>query len=311
MQPEFENYVKCGRFLLCELGQRSVFWLGNAGQPIELSESAGVSQVFELTGELALGVDQHWRSYHPDFVAAGSRLGRASGAMGIWNIENGSLERSLVGFHYGEVLGAEFDGHSRILTWGRDYVLRVWNFATGACIQTSPLPLWSDEDDVSYLSASGFRDLTASDRWRYADEEHLPALNVEHIWKPTDCIGQSSFIVSARAAEKQKAPRRWSVSEGGHGWIFGIRDIRDVEAGYSSAMRLADGRLCAGGTTYGTSGYFYVWDGLFELQILHIPPSDNMTLVGEVAPNEIGFAHRTGWNETSGSYEEVQNRFEV
>ena len=133
-----------------------------------------------------------------------------------------------------------------------------------------------------------------SEKQRYVDTRHLPAPDIEIDWITVPGAPQRSFRYVVENRSEQNIVKPWEPSLTEHG-AHRILDVADAEAGYSTWDLLADGRLLGGGTTYGTSGLFYVWDGMYRLRLLIVGRSDcNMHLKGEIAPNTILLENLTG-----------------
>jgi hypothetical protein len=291
----WEKHHERGNFLISWDGAKPAWFAGENAEPIMLKESAGASRFFELGDGTLLGSVNSWRCYQEEFQKAGWRRPLIPGPMSIWNGSTGERILALQGHHFGEVKGAEILEDGRLITWGRDYLLRVWDQESGACKDVIPLPLWPDpHNKKATLSCNMFTQMKPSEKKRYVDTRHLPAPDIEIDWITVPGAPQRSFRYVVENRSEQNIVKPWEPSLTEHG-AHRILDVADAEAGYSTWDLLADGRLLGGGTTYGTSGLFYVWDGMYRLRLLIVGRSDcNMHLKGEIAPNTILLENLTG-----------------
>lgn len=255
---------------------------------VELQNSEDVWRLFDLGNGYALGYDISWKCYLPEFVAAGWKKSPYPYQMSVWDLRTGERTLSLKGLHFGEVKGAELIDSHRLLTWGRDYQARLWDYHTGKSIDVFPLPLASDEKGSALISCDRFGLLSQAQRASFVSEKNLTSPNVQ-IYAMVG-PGQSQLdygrfagsqletesISQQHAQHAERSPVQW------------IEDMQGAEAGYSTVHSMQDGRMILGGCTYGACGYVYIWDGLFDLTIL-LPgrASVNFEIAGEVETNRI------------------------
>jgi hypothetical protein len=204
---------------------------------------------------VALGCDAAWKSYVEDFVEAGWQPGHPASALGLWSLE------------------------------------------TGALLEVLPIPLWSDAEGTAFLSCQDFGAATPEDRGRSAALRDRPAPRVTHTWIVHPGGEQRWLRVdSAGGTPGPAGPRPWLPSpDPCRTFPHHLRDMQGAELGYSTCLLLADGRVMAGGTTYGSSGTLYVRDGLQDLPVIHPGrQSVNFEILGETAPGELATSERMG-----------------
>ena len=293
LQFDHTKHREDGKFLQDWDGEKPAWFVPEfvpeAGEPILLEGSAEMSVFFELEDDIIIGADNGWKCYRDEFRDAGWRRPLTPQPIAIWDARTGSRTRFLQGHHFGEVKGAELLDDGRLITWGRDYLIRVWDRVSGACTDVLPLPLWPDpEKRQALLSCQAFAEIKRSEKQRYVDTRHLPAPDVKIDWivKPGEFQHSYSCVVETRAEQNMVKPWTPNADEPGP---HRIQDLDGAEAGYSTWFIMTDGRLLGGGTTYGTSGIFYVWDGFFGLQsLISGNRGSDLHLLGEVEPNVIG-----------------------
>lgn len=267
-------------------GEKLVVYEDDGGGVTTLKQSSNIHSLFRLNEGSALGCDGGWRN---DLrVGHGSESAQAR-RMAIWDLRTGERLHEIQGSHLGPVLGASILDDERIMTWGRDYLVRTWNRRTGAAFDVQPLPLVlpRDERDPVRLSASSFGELSPSEQHRYVDARHLAAPDIElySMWEPGDSQMKRGAYTGNRQETHRLKPFDWSrytrpreLTE----MVNLVEDMKGAEAGYSSVHRMQDERALLGGTTYGASGIVYVWDGCFDLTLLLLGrASINFTIVGE------------------------------
>tara|TARA_R110000851_G_scaffold70472_1_gene157147 strand:+ start:406 stop:1623 length:1218 start_codon:yes stop_codon:yes gene_type:complete len=297
-QNNYARHSQKGNFLTDPFSEKPIWFVPPSGEPILLEDSAHISTFFELNDGTALGADHHWQCFRQEFLDAGLRRPLVRAPMAIWDLETGRRLYFLNGHHLGAVCGAELLDDTRLLTWGRDYLIRIWHRETFECLEVLPLPLFADPvKQEAILSTREFSKLSRPEKKRYIFERHLPAPDVRIDWIVAPGLPQHHYECLTGTHKDQSIVNRWLPSvdrQGDHG-AHRILDVEGAEAGYSTWKLLTDGRLVGGGTTYGTSGYIYVWDGLYDLRILQpARASINMELSGEVLPNVIEMKELTG-----------------
>lgn len=282
------NRYNRGPFSFSWTSEAAVEYLSPSGQTIVLKDSGHLSDLINLNDGWALGYDRTWQSYQPDFQRAGWLKKQSGTQMGLWNLQTGERQWSFSSGHFGDVVGAERFNNEQLLTWGRDYLARIWNIRTGKLDQVLPLPLQRSEQGSAIISSHAFSHLSNGERTAYISQQHLPAPDVQ---------------IYAMASPGH-AQRNYGLYPGNHTNFDGapalhppfsellapnwIEDMQNAEAGYSTTRIMKDGRRITGGTTYGASGIVYVWDGLFDLTLL-LPGKarECFEIIGEVAPDTL------------------------
>lgn len=305
------DYVQNGPFSFPKDRKGDAYLCIDGSDRVRLKGSDGISKGIELSGDLILGIDRVWRGYLDDFVKAGYSRGRANGAMEIWDAKTGDPLSTLNGFHYGDVIGAERVDAQRMATWGRDYLVRLWNIKSGDCLKTLPLPLGENEQGEAVLSCRQFSNLTTDERMQYLETADLIAPDVDIIWVAQPHATQAGVHFPAVNTAPINTLKQWTVPPDCAGWHHHILDVHGAEAGYSTAHRLDDGRLCAGGTTYGANGMYYVWDGFTKLQLLLIGHWSYVDLLGETSPNVVEVVHIAGWSNDDKALGDSIHRFNL
>lgn len=297
MTTDFARHREDGRFLLDWNRVLPSGYCPPDGGILELRDSGEMTGFLELGEGLALGFDAAWKSYVQEFVEAGWQPGHPAGALGLWSLETGEPLLRLQGFHLGRILGAERLDAGRLMTWGRDHLIRVWDRETGVLLEMLPLPLWSDAEGTAFLSCEEFGGLTPEERGRYVALRDRPAPRVTHTWIVHPGREQRWLRIDPVAGSPESAgPSSWLPSpDPCRTFPRHLRDMQGAEVGYSTCLVLADGRVVAGGTTYGSSGTVYVWDGLHDLMVLHPGRhSVNFEITGETEPGVVTTSERTG-----------------
>ncbi|MFK8000562.1 MAG: hypothetical protein AB8H86_13260 [Polyangiales bacterium] len=263
-----------------------VVYKDGGGGLTTLMQSSNIHSMFRLNEGSALGCDGG--------CVHGSESAQAR-RMAIWDLRTGERLKEIQGFHLGPVLGASVLDDGRLLTWGRDYLVRSWDLNTGAPLDAQPLPLVPphDERGLTRLSASSFGELSPSEQHRYVDERHLAAPDIElySMWEPGDPQIKRGAYKGNHLETHRFNPFDWSRLSKPRDqaeMVNLVEDMRGAEAGYSSVHRMRDERALLGGTTYGTSGIVYVWDGCFDLTLLFLGrASINFTIEGEHSPGHL------------------------
>lgn len=183
-----------GQFLISWDSSKPAWFAPDNGEPTRLERSAEVGIFVGLADGNILGIDQGWQCYRQEFLAAGWRRPLTPQPMGIWNAASGARQRDLIGHHTGAVIGAELLDEQRLLTWGRDYLIRVWNYQSGDCLDVLPLPLWASRDDQeAILSSNRFSSLSRLEKIQYVEQRHLLAPNVQVDWMVAPGQKQHSY----------------------------------------------------------------------------------------------------------------------
>ena len=298
-QRDYEEYREDGKFLMAWGGTKPALFASESGEPVLLAGSAEISKFFELGDGTILGANFGWKCYRKEFLDEGWRRPLMPQPMAIWDAQTGVRVRNLLGYHLGDVKGAELLSNGRLITWGRDYLIRVWDQLSGICIDVLPLPLWPDsEQGQALLSCQMFADLAPLEKQRYVDTRHLPAPNVQIDWIVKPGGVQHIYKCEPSTRGEQTVVSPWMPTKDEHG-AHRILDVEGAEAGYSTWFVMNDGRLLGGGTTYGASGQIYVWDGFYSLRNLIVGRRDcNMHLKGEIEPNVIVIRNTLGVDES-------------
>lgn len=284
----WEKHHEQGNFRISWDGSKPAWFAGQELCPVMLEASAGVTRFFELGDGTILGSSIAWQCYREEFLKIGWRRPLTPGPMSIWDGKSGRRLRAFDGHHFDEVKGAEWLEDGRLITWGRDYLIRVWDHRSGDCKDVIPLPIWPDPAKrMAILSCDMFAKMKPSEKQRYVQTRHLPAPDVQIDWiaKPGAPQHSVSYLVERR--REQNIVKPWIPGPSEH---VGDRiwDITGAEAGYSTWFRMSNGKFLGGGTTYGTTGTFYVWDGMYSLRLLIVGRSGVDThLVGETEPGVV------------------------
>lgn len=279
-----------GNFLTSDWWELPAWYAPAAAEPVRLEHSAGIGfyNFFEFGDRMVLGVERSWKNFRSEFLNEGWKRPLVPEPMAIWDTRTGERNRFLRGHHFGNVRGAELLEDGRLITWGRDHLVRVWDLSTGVCTDILPLPLWPHPADRrAVLSCTMFAEMKPSEKLRYINTSHLPSPDVRIDWIVKPGGKQYSFKYATRSEKRQNVVKPWSPNTDQH-VDHRIWDLDGAEGGYSDWFITSTGRLCGGGTTYGSTGQFYVWDGNRELRILFVGLHCVSThLLGEVEPNTI------------------------
>ena len=258
---------------------------------IPLEDSDGLTGIFMLSDTLLLGYDVIWKSYHPDFVAAGYQQSD-SFPMALWDAKTGKKLTTLQGFHMGSPRGATLLDKRRLVTWARDFRVFIWDTKTGERIGALTSPILTDEDGYAVVSSRNGEHYSAKDWQDYIDGRGAPGFNVTIHLKP-DPDGQQEQCGPFKGLEGEKTtirPYRPDPQQpiDHRDLMRRIQDLEGAEAGYSTPFRLKDGRMGVGGTTHGAWEQVFIWDGLKDLSILVPKRLDtNCEIDGEIASNTI------------------------
>ncbi len=287
-RSDYSNHKKRGNFLTS--WGKPAWYLPETDEPVRLEDSDRVLffNLFEFGEGMVLGVEGRWKYYAPSFLADGRHRPLVPQPMAIWETQSGKRINFLRGHHFGDVRGVELLEDGRLITWGRDYLIRVWDLSTGMCSDVLPLPLWPHPADRrAVLSCAMFARMKPSEKLRFINDQHLPSPNVRIDWITKPGGAQHSFQCASRSEKMQNIVKPCVIKIDEHP-SERIWDVMDSEAGYSDWFITSDARLCGGGTTYGATGLFYVWDGFCDLQFLIVGDHDcNTYLKGEIAPKTV------------------------
>ncbi|MEE4281785.1 MAG: hypothetical protein V2I41_07570 [Pseudomonadales bacterium] len=255
------------------------------GQAVVLEGSEDLSGLIDLSNGFALGYDRIWQCYLPEFQRAGWQSRPSGTQMGIWDLNTGRHINFLQGMHLVDVQGAQMIDKEHLLTWGRDYLARTWNFESGDLIEVFALPLGRSEGNGALISCQEFANLSAPERIQFVQQRYLPSPDVQIYAMVTPGSAQLDYglFPGVQPAAHTGIPLHPPFAElSAPSWV---NDMQGAEAGYSTTHILRDGRRLIGGTTYGASGVVYVWDGLFDLTLL-LPGKTRecFNILGEVQP---------------------------
>lgn len=270
----------------------------NGEVSIDLECSPGYQYFFFLDHQLALGCSYGWRSFVDSEAYAHYSPGPEPSQMAVWNYRSGKRVSILEGLHFGVIEGACLDNAGGLLTWGEDYCLKKWDLRSGKELQTRPLPLFTDEKNRARISRKSFSPWPLEDKVSYLTRFDSPAPNVTIVWKLTP--GSPPTVTSIEGqTENPGALKPWIPSTDiRNSHLQNLSEQGGVEAGYSTAFLLDDGRLVSAGTTYGANGLIYVWDGSFELTLLFAGYSyGNFNLDKGTSPNSLDYWEDIGEGE--------------
>lgn len=292
----FENHDRHGPFLIqrdmhVEPPSSNAAFVRPDGFAIELQDSCDAWYFFQISDNLAIGAELSWRGYDPTFIASGYPKQKHPGPIAIWDTHTGQRIRTLNGFHYGELRGAQLTSDGQLITWARDFLVHIWDIDTGQNIGTVPLPATLDQQNIPIVSSRIFTDWTDDQRRQYIEEKNSLSfcitLMVQGKASPrTEKYGPYKIPrPTAIGYEKYTFPHDQTV----HRIPSPFRELEDIEAGYSSSFVLNDGRLVIGGTTYGAKDHVYVWDGGLNLTILlsSLCYDCNFEIDGEIRPGVV------------------------
>lgn len=277
-----------GPFSFSWEADKAVEYIKYPNQTVVLVESEDMSRFVDLGNGTALGYDRIWQRYFPEFQQAGWRSNTSRAQMAIWALDTGRPILSLGGMHLGDLQGAEMLSETLLLTWGRDYLARIWNTQTGELVDVVTLPLGQSEHNSAIVSCRYFTDLSKNDRAQFIRQPHKLSPNVQifTMVAPDTAQLDYGFFPGVQTGVNASARLHPPFEElSAPNWIG---DMQNAEGSYSTTHILRDGRRVTGGTTYGASGIVYDWDGLFDLTLL-LPSQarECFTIFPEVQPNVI------------------------
>jgi len=240
---------------------------GNGDSIIELQESTETRWFYELGNQLVLGYEWSWQCYDPSFIAYGYKPDKFEGPIALWDSQSGQRLQTLKGFHYGDLRGAQLLDDDRLITRARDFLIHIWDINSGELLDTLPLPVELNKDQVPIVSSRTFTNLTDQQRANYVNNHDRLSFNVKlmikaHSDAQCEILGPYSMAIPEGISFKS-----FEFPEGKQ-WMRPFEELEGVEGGYCTKRRMSDDRIIIGGTTYGSSGYVYVWDGGFNLTIL-------------------------------------------
>lgn len=262
---------------------------GNGELIIELQDSTDIKRFYVLKNSLILGHEWVWFCYHPAFIQRGVRPGERKGPIVLWDAQTGKQLRTLKGFHYtDELRGAQLLSDNRLITWARDFLIYIWDVNSGELSEKLPQPALLNEEQILIVSSRSFASLTDQQRKSYVNNCDRLSFNVKLMIKAgsesqCEILGPYSRPVPEGMSFKnflilKHDPYAFSFNQ----------ELEYAEKGYSTHLRMDDGRFVFGGTTYGATGYVYIWDGGLNLTILYCGQhSCNFEIDGEIKPGVI------------------------
>ncbi|WP_411816383.1 hypothetical protein [Hyphococcus sp. DH-69] len=288
---DFSKHDQFGNFLYA-FGDDVPAGIISGEDVLPLEDSGNLSGIFMLSDSLLLGYDIIWKSYHPDFVAAGWRQNANPFPMALWNARTGKKRSTLHGLHMGSPRGAKLIDDRRLITWARDFQVFLWDIETGERLAEFTTPVLTDEHGYSAVTSRNGESFTADDWLNYIEGQSVSGFNVTIYLKTDPDAPQNRCGPYNGLSGKDVVPRRYQPNQGksldNSDLMRRMRDLEEVEASYATQFRLSDGRFGVGGATHGAWEQVFVWDGLKDLSIL-IPNrlDTNCKIDGEVDPNTI------------------------
>ncbi len=111
---------------------------------IELEDSHRIFRYIQMPDNLLLGYDISWRCCDT-YQWYGRDIDRQN-QCGIWNLNTGRNVLKLKGLHYGSPLGVQLLDDKRMITWGEDFLINVWDRNTGDCLEKIPVGVGTRSD---------------------------------------------------------------------------------------------------------------------------------------------------------------------
>lgn len=258
-------------------------------QIVELEASQDVLYFYPLSSDLALGEEVIWQRYDAAYLTPDWVQPTQTGPLALWNLSTGTRLVTLQGYHLGHIRGARLLDDNRLVTWARDFLLRVWDVQTGIQQEIVPLPAALDQAGTPIVSSRTCTDWTDAQFEAYLMGNTQPlSFAVTLMIKTEQATRTESFARAARepVAFTQHVFERDRAS---HHIPEPFQELEGVEASYSDSVVLSDNRLLIGGITYGSPNHTYVWDGGLQLLILYTSLNDgaNLEIDGELAPGVI------------------------
>ncbi|NNE56308.1 MAG: hypothetical protein HKN32_09825 [Flavobacteriales bacterium] len=264
-------------------------------QIVELRESQDVLYFFPLSDELALGEEVPWKMYDSDLFQPNWTQPTREGPLALWNLHTGDRLTTLQGYHLGQLRGARLLNDSRLVTWARDFLLRVWDLNTGTQQDVIPLPAAVDETGTPIVTSRTCSEWSDKELKSYlALDSQYPSFAVTLMIKAKQSARIESFDLTTKTATGVTY-RSVDRDQGIHRIPTPFRELEDAEAGYSDSVVLVDGRLLIGGITHGALEHTYVWDGGLALIILYTSLNyfDNFKIDGELEPGVVQLSDAT------------------
>lgn len=263
-------------------------------QIVELKDSRETSNFFQLNNHLALGEESLWQRYDPayrapKFLMWDEKPLTQTGPLALWDLSTGQRLKTLHGYHLGQLRGARLLDEMRVGTWGRDFLLRVWDVQTGRQTSAMPLPADLDETGTPIVTSHTCSDWTDAQFDEYlAGDSQRPSFDVTLMINAQEGSRTESFLRQIKAPVSF-TPYTFDYDRAFHQIPAPFRELEGIEASYSDSTFLADGRLLVGGITYGSPDHTYIWDGGLQLLILYTWLNDgaNLEIDGEVTPGVI------------------------
>lgn len=258
-------------------------------QIVELKDSQDVLYFYPLRGDLALGEEVVWQQYDSAFLTPQWVQPTHAGPLALWNLSTGERLVTLQGYHLGHLRGARLLDDNCLVTWARDFLLRVWDIENGTQREVIPLPAALDKAGTPIVNS---RTCTG---WTNAQfEAYLQGDSQHASFAVTSMVNTEQAMRIASFDRPSKMPINVTQHIFDRDQVFHripapFQELENAEAGYSDSVVLSDGRLLIGGITYGSPDHTYVWDGGLQLLILYTSLNDgaNLEIDGEVAPGVI------------------------
>ena len=238
------------------------------GDYVELAASGALANVAFLNDRLLLG--ERFGFLYSDPVLTGGAPTEPH--LSIWDRDSGEILVDLSG-HFGEILGWQWHGEGKLLTWARDFLIRLWDVETGAQLDAFALPReWDGLPAINLLDSRSFCRWPQDLRRRYV-EHGRSALKVWHLLIGPDAEETALRGPYGHPASDQKTPE--TAPRTGC-----FQELRYEERAYAEATTLSDGRLLAAPATYGACGCCYVWDQADRLLLLLGRPLNGVMFYG-------------------------------
>ncbi|MEQ9590939.1 MAG: hypothetical protein RJS97_23595 [Parvibaculaceae bacterium] len=295
---EFDRHRTNGQFLIPDYSwdetTKNCGYRYSKDQIVELKDSFDTIQFFQLSDQFALGEEGRWQRYDsafsaPNFLMWDGKQPTQQSPLALWDLSTGKRLRTLQGYHYGRIRGARLLKKNQLVTWGRDFLLRVWDTQSGQQQAMVPLPAVLNEAGMpivtsrtcSYWTDAQFGDYLAGNSKQIAFDVTL-MINAEQ-------GSRTEFFNRTRVEPSYFSKYLFDSHREIHQIPAPFQELENSEAGYSDSALLADGRLLIGGITYGCPDHTYVWDGGLQLIILCTWLNDgaNFEIDGEVSPGVV------------------------
>ena len=266
---DFSDHGRRGRFLVSFDDERAAGFLAEDGQVITLESSGEVHDFFTLGKGLALGDALIWKSYVPEFVAAGWRMGKTPFPMALWDLHSGKKLTDLQGVHAGSLRGALRVDEKTLITWGRDFRVFLFDIESGEQIETFTTPVTINADGHAIVSSGNGEHYSIQNWTDYIAGKGAPGFNIAIRQMPKPNGDQTALapISGPRGDGADIHKYRWN-GEDKTALLRLFRELEGVEAGYSTSFLMGDGRVVIGATSYGAWESAFIWDGARDLTIL-------------------------------------------